>query len=73
MLYFVVSESISAYLLVTRDLVIAVYRARGKWNSRDVAAGLAELGPAFIKRMNLHKEPLNLQGGGGGWNNGRGK
>lgn len=47
--------------LVTRDLVIAVYRARGKWNSRG-ALSLSKVSTAFIKRMNLHKEPLNLQG-----------
>lgn len=47
--------------LVTRDLVIAVYRARGKWNSRG-ALSSSEVSTAFIKRMNLHKEPLNLQG-----------
>lgn len=47
--------------LVTRDLVIAAYRARGKWNSRG-ALSSSEVSTAFIKRMNLHKEPLNLQG-----------
>lgn len=47
--------------LVTRDLVIAVYRARGKWNSRG-ALSSSGVSTAFIKRMNLHKEPLNLQG-----------
>lgn len=47
--------------LVTRDLVIAAYRARGKWNSRG-ALSSSEVSTAFIKRMNFHKEPLNLQG-----------
>lgn len=59
-LYFV-SENITGFS-VTRDLVNVVYRIRGKWNTRVIPVAWRSLSSAFIKRMNLREEPLNLQG-----------
>jgi len=50
--------------LLMRDLVIAVYRARRKWNSLGTASPVeVTFLPAFIKTMNLQKKLLQFAGG----------